>query len=190
MRGEGFSQPERRSRGHANNMLVFCRLQGSHWFHATGTTGLLAVEGTPGKMLPEAEGMFAAMLFTISIVALSQFAVYYWRAVLAGVASEPVSHRILEAARVQDGRVSAADFDTLVGLHDLTPELDTAQGGLFLVRAYFRLVGVLDTILGTQVPALAAWSQRERNTCARYAAVQVDRRLQANLALVASLRSC
>ncbi len=33
--------------------------------------------------------MFSAMLFLISIVALSQFALYYWRAVLAGVAAQP-----------------------------------------------------------------------------------------------------
>src|SRR5207245_2140132 len=37
--------------------------------------------------------MFSAMLFTVSIVALSQFALYYWRAVLAGVAAQPVSDR-------------------------------------------------------------------------------------------------
>ena len=134
--------------------------------------------------------MFAAMLLTISIVALSQFALYYWRAVLAGVAAEPVSQRILEAAQVRDGRVSGSDFDTLVGLHDLTPELQNAQGGLLLVRAYFRLVQGLESFAGAYSPALAAWGRRERATCARYAAVQIDRRLQANLALVASLRSC
>ena len=39
--------------------------------------------------------MFPAMLFAISIVALSQFAVYYWRAVLAAVAGQPVSEHIL-----------------------------------------------------------------------------------------------
>jgi len=31
--------------------------------------------------------MFNAMLFAISIVALSQFAIYYWLAVLAAVAA-------------------------------------------------------------------------------------------------------
>jgi len=40
------------------------------------------------------------------------------------------------------------------------------------------------------MPALAAWSEQERAICARYAAVQVGRRLQANLELAASLRSC
>jgi hypothetical protein len=40
------------------------------------------------------------------------------------------------------------------------------------------------------MPAVAAWSERELTICARYAAVQIDQRLQANLELAASLRSC
>jgi hypothetical protein len=134
--------------------------------------------------------MFAAMLFTISIVALSQFALYYWRAVLSGVAAQPVSHRVLEAAHVENGHPSANDFKTLAGLHDLTPQLQRNQGGLLLVRLYFRVIGAVEAAFGGSMPALAAWGQRERAVCARYAAVQIDRRLQANLALAAALRSC
>ncbi len=134
--------------------------------------------------------MFSAMLFAISIVALSQFALYYWRAVLAGVAAQPVSDRVLAAARVENGQLTSQHFGTLAGLHDLTPELYPNRGGLGLVRLYFRAVESLDALVGTQMPAIAAWSERERVICARYAAVQVDRRLQANLALAASLRSC
>jgi hypothetical protein len=37
---------------------------------------------------------------------------------------------------------------------------------------------------------LAEWCERERVICARFAAVQIDRRLQANLAMAAALRSC
>ena len=134
--------------------------------------------------------MFAAMLFAISIVALSQFALYYWRAVLSGVAAQPVSHRVLEAARVENGHLSGKDFATLAGLHDLTPELQRNQGGLSLVRLYFRAIGAVEVVLGGSMPSLAAWGQREQAICARYAAVQIDRRLQANLALAAALRSC
>lgn len=134
--------------------------------------------------------MFSAMLFTISIVALSQFALYYWRAVLAGVAAQPVSERVLAAAQVEDGRLTPQHFATLAGLHDLTPDLQPNRGGLGLVRVYYRVVESLDTMLGKHLPALAAWSERERVICARYAAVQVGRRLQANLELAASLRSC
>jgi hypothetical protein len=130
------------------------------------------------------------MLLTISIVALSQFALYYWRAILAGVAAQPVSDRVLAAARVENGRLTSEDFQTLAGLHDLTPDLHPNRGGLGLVRVYYRIVEGLGIFLGKQIPTLAIWSERERVICARYAAVQVDRRLQANLELSASLRSC
>lgn len=129
--------------------------------------------------------MFAAMLFTISVVAMSQFALYYWRAVLAGVAAQPVSDRVLAAAHVEDGRLMPQHFETFAELHELTPDLKPNQSSLGVVRVYYRLVQGLGML-----PMLTAWSQRERLVCARYAAVQVDRRLQANLELAASLRSC
>jgi len=134
--------------------------------------------------------MFSAMLLAISIVALSQFALYYWRAVLAGVASQPVSDRVLVAAHIENGRLSPQHFQTLASLHDLTPDLNPKRSGLGLVRVYYRLIEGLDAIFGKKIPTLALWSERERAICARYAAVLVDRRLQANLDLAASLRSC
>jgi len=134
--------------------------------------------------------MFAAMLLVISILALSQFALYYWRSVLAGVAAQPVSGRVLEAARVNGGTVSAADFDTFAGLHELTPDLQPNANNLWPVRLYVRAIDAIEFLLGSALPAVAAWGQRERAVCARYVAVQIDRRLQANLELAASLRSC
>ena len=134
--------------------------------------------------------MFAAMLLAISIVALSQFALYYWRAILAGVAAQPVSDRVLAAANLEAARMKGQDFEKLAGLHDLTPELGPDGGGLTLVRAYYRIVEALGTLSGVRMPALAEWCERERVICARFAAVQIDRRLQANLALAAALRSC
>src|SRR5882757_9412456 len=134
--------------------------------------------------------MFSAMLLAISIVALSQFALYYWRAVLAGVAAQPVSDRVLVAAQVENGRLTPQHFQTLAGLHDLTPDLFPNHGGLGWVRAYYVAIEQLDAFFGKSIPTIAAWSEREQVLCARYAAVQVDRRLQANLDLAASLRSC
>jgi len=134
--------------------------------------------------------MFSAMLLSISIVALSQFALYYWRAVLAGVAAQPVSDRVLVAAQVENGRLRPQDFQTLAGLHDLTPDLHLNRSGLGLVRLYYWVIEGLDSFLGQRIPSFGVWSEHERVICARYAAVQVDRRLQANLDLAASLRSC
>jgi hypothetical protein len=134
--------------------------------------------------------MFSAMLFAISIVALTQFALYYWRAVLAGVAAQPVSERVLEAVHVENGGLTGRDFEKLVGLHDLTPDLNPDRGGLGLVRLYYHVIDGFSALASSRIPALASWIEQERTICARYAAVQIDRRLQANMALAASLRSC
>jgi hypothetical protein len=133
--------------------------------------------------------MFAAMLFVISIVALSQFALHYWRAVMAGVAGQPLSERILTAAGVSGG-VTGQDFKTFAGLHDLTPELHPGGKGLGSVRAYYRVIQVIGMIASLRMPSIAAWADTELATCARYAAVQIERRLQANLEQAAAIRSC
>jgi|HubBroStandDraft_6_1064221.scaffolds.fasta_scaffold221355_2 hypothetical protein len=157
-----------------------------------GTGGLLERESGLGRMWVEANlSMFAAMLLAISVVALSQFALYYWRAILAGVAAQPVSDRVLAAANLEVEGMKGRDFEKLSGLHELTPELGpSGGGGLTLVRAYYRIVAGLGALSGVRMPAVAEWCERERVICARYAAVQMDRRLQVNLALVAALRSC
>ena len=134
--------------------------------------------------------MFAAMLFAISIVALAQFALYYWRAVLSGVASQPVSSAVFEAVQVPEAELCGADFERLASLLELTPELKSGQGGLGSVGIYYKLVGKVSQLFGKLSPALAAWGEQERVLCARYAAVMVERRLEANLAQAASLRSC
>ena len=134
--------------------------------------------------------MFAAMLFAISIVALAQFALYYWRAVLSGVASQPVSSTVFEAVRVPEAELRGTDFEKLASLLDLTPELKGAHGGLGSVGVYYKVVGKIADLFGRLSPALAVWSEQERVLCARYAAVLVERRLEANMAQAASLRSC
>jgi hypothetical protein len=134
--------------------------------------------------------MFAAMLFAISIVALAQFALYYWRAVLAGVAGQSVSESVLEAASIENRRVTGGDFPTLAGLHDLTLNLTPRQQGLGLVRLYYRGVDGLAVLAGQRMPALAVWCEQELTICARYAAVQIEYRLRSNLELAASMRSC
>jgi hypothetical protein len=134
--------------------------------------------------------MFSIMLLAIAIVALAQFALYYWRAVLTGVASQPVSSRVFEAAQVSEPLLQGADFVKLASLHALTPELEASNSGLGLVSAYYTLMSQVDALFGKLSPALMNWSERERVLCVRYAAVQIDRRLQSNLAQAASMRSC
>jgi hypothetical protein len=134
--------------------------------------------------------MFSAMLFAISIVALAQFALYYWRAILSGVAAQPIPGEILEAVQVEESSLCGADFEKLASLLHLTPELKRSHVGLGFVPTYFKTVGNLSALFGQLCPALASWSEQERALCARYAAVQVGRRLEANLAQAAAVRSC
>jgi hypothetical protein len=156
----------------------------------SGTVELLELAAGRRILGVEARGMFAAMLFAISIVALAQFALYYWRAVLSGVASQPVSSAVFEAVRVPEAALRGADFAKLASLLDLTPELKGAHGGLASVGVYYKMVGKIAHLFGSLSPALAFWSEQERVLCARYAAVLVERRLEANMAQAASLRSC
>ncbi len=134
--------------------------------------------------------MLAALLFVISVAALGQFALYYWRAVLAGVAAEPLSEHVCDAARLSGTSVTPADFVNLLNIHHLTPGLYKKSGELLAVRAYYRVVASLGRLAGSTLPWLAAWSERELATCSRYVAVLLDQRLQRNLACAAEIRSC
>jgi len=134
--------------------------------------------------------MFSTMLFVIAFAAMAQFALYYWRAVFTGVASLPISERVLEAARVQQDTICGNDFEKLAGLHSLTPELKSTQSSLRLVKLYYGIVSQAQSLLGSISPALQSVMENERVLCARFAAVQIERRLQSNLLQAASIRSC
>lgn len=134
--------------------------------------------------------MFAAIIFTVAIAAMGQFGLYYWRAVVAGVALQPVSDRVMEAAHVEPATLCGRDFERFVGLFELTPELTGNKSGLKTITAYYHLLGGVKGLLGKAMPALALWSEREQVLCARYAAVQIDRRIEHNLTQAAAIRSC
>jgi hypothetical protein len=133
--------------------------------------------------------MFSAALLSIAVVAMGQFAVYYWRAVFTGMASLPISSRVLEAAQVQEERLCGNDFEKFASLLTFTPELQETKSGLGMVRAYYTAVQSAETLFAKFSPMMAGWAEKERALCARIAAVYVDRRLEANLVQAASIRS-
>jgi len=133
--------------------------------------------------------MFSAALLSIAVVAMGQFAVYYWRAVFTGMASLPISSRVLEAAQVREESLCGNDFEKFASLLNLTPELKESKGGLGMVKAYYAVVQRAEAIFASFSPMMAGWAEKERVLCARIAAVYVDRRLEANLIQAASIRS-
>jgi len=133
--------------------------------------------------------MFSAALLSIAVVAMGQFALYYWRAVFTGMASLAISSRVLEAAQVQDESICGNDFEKFASLLTLTPELKEMNGGLGMVKAYYSVVQRAESMLAKFSPMMAGWAEKERMLCARIAAVHIDRRLEANLMHAASIRS-
>ena len=135
--------------------------------------------------------MFSVLILAVSIVALTQFGAFYWRAVVVGIAAQPVSGQVLAAANVDAaGTLRGEDYCSLAQLHQLTPDICAKSSGLGLVPLYFKLIHTVGKLASGRITALADWAESERVLCARYAAVQIDRRLQANLELAASMRSC
>lgn len=134
--------------------------------------------------------MFSAALLAISVAALAQFAVFYWRAIVTSIAAQPVPAEVFAAAQVDTEAVTGANYGSLAQLHRLTPNLSRQSHGLGLVPAYFKLTQAIGALAAGRFASLASWAETERALCARYAAVQVGRRLEANLAFAASMRSC
>jgi hypothetical protein len=68
--------------------------------------------------------------------------------------------------------------------------LHQSATGLGFVRVYYRVVDGLSAVASQRMPGLSSWCDKELTVCARYVAVQIDRRLQANMELAAAIRSC
>lgn len=130
--------------------------------------------------------MISALMLVIAVVALVHFGVHYWRALLAGVASEPLSERMHAMA---SDTLGAGDFDRVLCYQKMCPVLDSRDSRVGAVRAYYRILSVLHNTLGALLPPVSDWASSEMATCSRYVAVVTDRRLQRNLAQLAEIHS-
>ena len=128
--------------------------------------------------------MIAGILFAVSVVALVQFGIYYWRATISGIAAQAVSERILVAAGITHPSIGGQDFRNILILNDLSPDLRGPNGSFLAIRLYYSCVRKLGRI----VPAMAKWAEAEMATCARYVAVLMDQHLERNMACAAQVR--
>jgi hypothetical protein len=128
--------------------------------------------------------MIAAIILMVSVVAFAQFALYYWRATISGIAEQAISERILTAAGIAHPSIGPGDFRNIIILKDLSPDLRGPGGRFLTVRAYYAVVEQIGKI----VPAMANWANSEMATCARYVAVLMDQHLERNMAAAAQAR--
>ncbi len=138
--------------------------------------------------------MAASLILVLSVAALAQFALSYWRALLLETAARELSRRALEAglAKLELG---PKDFDVVISMYRLCPQLGERRSNLTVVRAYYRSIRALANLVESRLAhalgldRLAGWTQREMQACTRYAAVLLDQRLTENLASAAKIQS-
>jgi len=128
--------------------------------------------------------MIAAILLCVSIVALGQFGLYYWRVTIANISGQQVSDRVRIAAGITTASAGSRDFRAILNVLELAPTLQGDGGVCRGVRAYYS---VLEKI-GQLVPAVTEWAQAEMDMCSRYAAVVVDQHLDRNMDCAVKLR--
>lgn len=132
--------------------------------------------------------MVAAIILAFALVAVGQFSMIWWRATVGSLAASPLSDRIRVAAALNGDVVRASDFQTMLTLYETCPSLKKDSNGLGPVRAYFLVVNLLARMFST-IPSIAEWAQDEMATCARFAAVCVDQRMQRTRTIWAEMRS-
>lgn len=120
--------------------------------------------------------MIAGMIFAISILTLLQFFVSYSRSLIA----ESQTHELSEQAREICGVTAAVSGDQFLRLQQLIALCPEPGGDSMEVRAvslYFRMLGLMRSVLSCTIPSSAPWIEAERGGCAHAAAVALDRRI-------------
>ena len=127
--------------------------------------------------------MVAVIIFAVSLVALAQFGLYYWRATMSAIAAEAISDRICAAAGITH-TIGARDFNNILILNELAPDLQGPNGKFRAIRVYYSVIEKIAAVL----PGISQWADAEMATCSRYVAVLMDRHLTRNIACAAQVR--
>jgi hypothetical protein len=128
--------------------------------------------------LGDPDPVIAAILFSISVVAFGQFGLYYWRAMIAATARQPVPDRVLAAAGIGASPLGAQDFRAIMMVRNLVPDLQGSGPTFRAIGIYYSALDALKRV----IPAMADWAEAEMATCSRCVAVLVDQHLERNIA--------
>lgn len=63
--------------------------------------------------------MLAVLILVLSTIALGQFGVYYWRALVVTAATQPLSDRARAAAQLAMDKAGVPEFSAVMSLHKL-----------------------------------------------------------------------
>jgi hypothetical protein len=134
--------------------------------------------------------MIAALIFVVSIAAFFQFFLFYTRSVLAASSKHALSENLREITGIDGQVVQAGHFGRLVQLAELCPGPGNDAMGIRAVRGYFSglclLLSVVPRLPSGLTARATAWIERERDSCAYFAATTLDQRMAYSRALLSS----
>ncbi len=133
--------------------------------------------------------MFAAFILVLSLAALGQFVVFYYRAILVSVAAYPLTGYVQQIQGFPDRPLRAEDFRLLLQLQHICPQVGPDARSLRIARVYYRVLAATKRAANGFVPGFYSWMEREQTLCARFAAVLLDQRLARTAAEAAQVRS-
>jgi len=120
--------------------------------------------------------MMAAFILACSVILLLQFFISYCRSLIAASVREPLSQEVQEVTGMTRP-ATEEEFARVVQLLQLCPERPEERGEISLIRAYFRMLGVMRSTLAKFMPALGRWTSAERGQCTHFVAVVLGRRI-------------
>jgi len=129
--------------------------------------------------------MIAALIFVISFALLLQFFVAYCRSLIAAYGQVDLSEDAREVTGIDDRLARGDDFRRLLQLVRLCPEPGDDKFEIRSVQTYYTLLNLLRSVGRTVLPAVSGWVESEREGCAYFAAVALDRRIAHNRELMA-----
>ncbi len=129
--------------------------------------------------------MIAALILAVSVAALLQFFVSYCRSVIAAYSKQELSEHGREVTGIQNRHARGEDFHRLVQLVGLCPGTRDDRNDIRAVRAYYSLLRLVGSVFRNWAPPAAFWAERERQSCAYFAAVALDRRILYSRGLMA-----
>lgn len=130
--------------------------------------------------------MIAALIAVLSLIALAQFFLAYARSVLASYCRVELSEQAREVAGISEQNLPGDEFGRLLGLTQICPERGDDQTEIITVGLYYRVVTHSRALFRAMSP-VGKWLEREREHCAYFAAVALDRRIAYSRSLIAQL---
>jgi len=120
--------------------------------------------------------MMAAFILACSIIFLLQFFISYCRSLIASSVREPLSQEVQDVTGMARP-ATEEEFARVVQLLQLCPERPEERGEISLIRAYFRMLGVIRATAARILPSLEHWTSTERGQCTHFVAVVLGRRI-------------